>query len=172
MILTKYFNRFSYQSAAFVFKVQNTFSGKFCEYNVSTFTQGVQDTELNITLKLYQKVFNVFIYVEVRIPESQDDINYQRLIFRSSLNSIKFLNGARGNSWISLLIEPLRKAADFDVKMPLEKGIYNFIKITIPSNLFPFKAMRAFANFNITANIRGFRTKIWLFQSKVYAKFV
>lgn len=85
----------------------------------SVFNDGIHDTKLNVTANFYRQVDNLFILLELRIPEFDGDMNFGRSLFRTILNGHKLLNGVRGNFLISLYMDALLKSLNFDPKFPM-----------------------------------------------------
>lgn len=114
----------------------------------------------------------MFAYVEFRLPESNEDTKFLRILFRSSIDIRKFLSGIKGNFWLGWLLEPLLAAANFEVKFPLGKGTYRFINVTFPTEKFPFKNIRAHGIFNISAKMSNRSKKVWIFTVITYGEII
>jgi hypothetical protein len=87
-----------------------------------------RDTVMNAYFELLKTLNNAYISYEIRTPETDDDTDYQRKLFRTNADLSKLLKGIRGNYIISLMVDELFKSFDFDVKLPIKA--VSFFKIS------------------------------------------
>lgn len=139
---------------------------------MSTLNDDIHDTVMNFSAILYQRMDGFYIYSEIRMPDSQDNTNYQRTFFQSSFDASRFLRGVRGNILLSGIFEPFLKTADFELRLPLPKGNYNFFNVTIPTHWVPFKSASFLAIFNATAKMGGNKRKVWIYTILTYGKLI
>lgn len=127
---------------------------------------------MNISFTIPNRMDNMFAYVEIGLPDSREDTKYLRTLFRSSIDTRRFLDGIKGNLWLGFLLEPFIKAATFEVKFPFEKGTYSFINVTFPTDMIPFKDIKARGTFNISAKMSNRPRKVWIFTIISFGKII
>jgi hypothetical protein len=87
--------------------------------NLSTFNDGVHDTSLNATASLLKKLDNVFVDIEIRLAFSEQDTDYEFLLFKSRFDTAKVIKGIRSNAVFAKFLDNIKKSADFEIKFPL-----------------------------------------------------
>lgn len=103
-----------------IFQIQYEFNSTLVNYSVSTFNDGIHDTVVSSSTDLYEKIFNIYCSFEIRVAESPSDTKYQRILYRTSMDMKRILQGVRGNMMTSLIVDNILQKANFDFKLPLE----------------------------------------------------
>lgn len=96
-------------------------------FSVVHWNDGIHNTVLNVTAKIFQQIENMFCLVELRLPEGSSDQNFQRSFFKTSLDVNKVIKGVRGNQLISFIYDKISESVDFEMKFPLKPvSVYQF----------------------------------------------
>lgn len=81
----------------------------------------VHDTILNVTAQLFKKVENILVFVEIRLPENENDNNYERILFKTNLNLARMTFEKLAQiQLISHITNSIWKHMDFKLKFPLD----------------------------------------------------
>lgn len=82
---------------------------------------GVHDTAFNMTQELFVDVQKVKAIVNINMQENDEDQEYRRLFFKTTLDYEKLFNGVYGNYFSRALMANFFKSIDFEVKFPFRK---------------------------------------------------
>lgn len=129
----------------------------FINYTQSITKDPEGNTLLNVTVYSFKTIYNHIFMLQIEAPDSNDDTEYRRLVFRSKMDLVKLLGGVRGNLFISAFHSTMKKFIDFELKAPFSPGYYRLINLTLPA-LFP-------QNTKTTVNISsdfGQKKRIWV----------
>jgi hypothetical protein len=85
-----------------------------------------------------ETVFNLTVIYEYELPamsatfffavnKDKNDLNYERVLVKSSINICKMLNGVTGDFLTKMIMEGLGKSAEVSMKCPMQKVILNFL---------------------------------------------
>lgn len=88
--------------------------------SMSIFNDDIHNTRLNITINLEKPIENIFSNIQIRLPESDTDRNFEKIFFTTDVDFSKLVKGVRGNYIISILYNNLAKSMDFDLKFPMK----------------------------------------------------
>lgn len=94
---------------------------------ISTRNDSTTGTILNSTVEAIKKIENMIAFLDIRFPESDDDLYYRRVVFRHAIDFVKALKGAKTNRFFGILFSALLDTIDFHMQFPLEP--VNFFKI-------------------------------------------
>lgn len=74
-----------------------------------------------MTAQLFKRVENTLVLIEMRIPESQSDNDYQRILFKTNLNLSKnTFETLNKFQLISYVTNSILKHMDFKLHYPME----------------------------------------------------
>lgn len=88
---------------------------------VQLFNDGIHDTKLNVTFETFFVIQKLVATLKVKIPENGDDQNYQREIFKTSVDVGKFFQGVQGSLLMKILYEGYQKSINRPFIIPLPK---------------------------------------------------
>lgn len=94
---------------------------KLANISISTFNDGIHNALINARFEFYSNVQNVFIKLQIRLPETPNDSKYEKIFFQSNVNVRKVLEGVRGNSLISLVSDIILESMNENLTFPLTK---------------------------------------------------
>ena len=99
-----------------------------CNENIVNLTitlinDGIHDTVSNITIETFVEIEKVVSTVVIKIPASSKDKEYQREVFRTSIDFQRFFNGVEGGFISKVIRENLLKSIEFDLKFPFKAVI-------------------------------------------------
>lgn len=78
--------------------------------------------KVNLTVHNFGTVNSAIVYLSVRIPESLQDVSFQREVLRTTTDVDRFLKGLTGNFLATFLLrQNILDFFDFPPKFPLEK---------------------------------------------------
>lgn len=78
---------------------------------------------INVTTQYYVDVLKVWLTIKIDLPEDENDKNYRREYFKTSIDCEKLAKGIHGNYMIKGLAEQYLKHIDFELKFPMKKVI-------------------------------------------------
>lgn len=88
--------------------------------SMSILNDDIHDTVLNITLKVLKSIENMFWNIQLRVPESDTDQNFEKNFFTTDVNVGKLTQGVRGNFIISTIYDNIVKSLEYDLKFPMK----------------------------------------------------
>lgn len=95
----------------------------------SKINDGIHDTIFNATLEAFVKIEKILAAVVIRVPGDSNDKNFQREIYRTTIDFQKFFEEVQGSFITRVVKENLMKSIGFDLKFPFEK--VNFHKLLV-----------------------------------------
>lgn len=141
--LTRLYDLCHWQSAVFVFTKFDIQNSNYCTFNL-TWRVGNGNSIINITVQQHmdldkeyvcefylQLIFRhshgyVFV-LQLRSQKTKDDDAYSKLIFKTTLDACKALDGISGNFIVKMITETLLESASVPLKCPFKKLSHNFI---------------------------------------------
>jgi hypothetical protein len=76
--------------------------------------------------------------MRINIPEDENDRDFRRELFKTTVDWDIIAKGMNGSFFVSLMTQQIMTKAEFKVKFPMQKGIYNVTNISITESMFPF----------------------------------
>jgi len=96
-----------------------------CDYELANLTfkaynDGAHDTVFNATLQTFFRIDKMTVYIKVNLPLDDNDREYKKQIFSTSLDAEKALNGVGGNFINNLFAEGPLKSFEPVPKFPMD----------------------------------------------------
>lgn len=111
------------------------------------------------------------VQMQVNFPESKNDTQYLRQLFKTSFNLNKLLKGVNGNSIIKSLIDGLLKTLNFTLfEFPLQPGLYQVTNLTFQGIFFPPITTKFHEVFTTHEKVRGRRKMDFLSSIVLFGK--
>lgn len=111
--------------------VVKKFSGDFNKelVNVSIIVRndGIHDSMLDIWWEQFVVVQNFFISSRMSVPENDNDLNYQKEIFRATFDGARLINQGYSSAIGRLMLESMFTFIDFELKLPFKKVKEQFL---------------------------------------------
>lgn len=89
--------------------------------NYSLFSGGSASYSMNITYDLQVVIASLTVYIKVKIPEDEHDLQFRKEIVRTVMDVRKAMEGANRNFLIARFTENVKKAFGRDIRFPLKK---------------------------------------------------
>lgn len=89
--------------------------------NYTLINDGIHPYSLNVTIETLAVITKLLIYIKIRVPENENDENYQREFISTVIDVEKALRGLQKNSIVNKLIENSLKTSDVELKFPIKK---------------------------------------------------
>lgn len=88
--------------------------------NVDVYNEIDKDSVLNVAWELFYCITDLKLYIKLNGKAHEDDREFKHEIFRTVVDTKMLFKGAFANVIIRNVVENLLKAANFELKMPLE----------------------------------------------------
>lgn len=146
------------------------------------FSDKTQPFAGNYTVETIKTIKKVKIYLFVKIPENENDREFQREAVKTVIDCGKFLNGIYANPFVRYMVKSALPSAEFELKLPFKpvslltsldnltytslniQGVYRFVNFSVPEPPFPFNQMNTTAvlNMRFIANIEGSKNNVYI----------
>lgn len=91
-----------------------------CNYKFANLSVQVTNGSLiNARFEVFTAIKRLNIQMKINVPADKDDKNFQKEVFRNSIDYKRLLEGARGNYVIQVLVDNFFKSLDFEPKLPM-----------------------------------------------------
>lgn len=99
---------------------------------------GLQECEVDFTITTFLAIEKLKMYINIRLPQSEDDKFYRKELVRGVFDVDKILKGIRGVPFMGETMDHFLKSADFEARFPLPPVIINVICMQIQNSFFNF----------------------------------
>lgn len=161
---------------------------KFIKNSVLLFNDGVHDTLVSRVSDLKVDLEKLTVRYVIKLPETEDDHNYMRIIFRNSLDVTKFVNEVQKLSSIAkFILDAYASSLSTELKFPIKKvrcqqcssliltisqGLIVSKNISITDNLIPLvKTTKFCAEVKFIGKFSGIRKSLiystWTFYGEI-----
>lgn len=130
----------------------------------------VSSTSYNVTIDLFKVIDAMKVQMQVNFPESKNDTQYLRQLFKTSFNLNKLLKGVNGNSIIKSLIDGLLKTLNFKFEFPLQPGLYQVTNLTFQGRFFPPISTKFREEFITHVKVKGRRKMDFMSSIVLFGK--
>lgn len=101
-------------------QTQYNFNKRLANVTLVERNDGIRDTKIDIHCKLHVAIRNIYISLEIRMPDKINDKNFSRSVFRSNINVAKALGGLSGNFVIDHMFRRLTGNAKTNPQFPMK----------------------------------------------------
>lgn len=77
------------------------------------------DSLISARFEVFTAIKRLNIQMKINVPADKDDKNFQKEVFRNSIDYKRLLEGARGNYVVQVLVDNFFKSLDFEPKLPM-----------------------------------------------------
>lgn len=127
-----------------------------CNEKYANLTVSIDKKSLtNITVSVEYELKQVVVFFTFSVPKDKNDISYERVIIRTTTNLCKLIQGVVGDFFIKMFADNLRKSANFELKCPVTKGVYNFYNIQLDEKFLPTYLLDENLKYSILAKVMG-----------------
>lgn len=105
-----------------IFETRHNCVSDVLNVTMDHFNDKIHNTMVNVTIEIYKPIMNILSLVEVALPESVSDENYQRIFFKSDFNLAKLMGGGNLDKFqmAAFFIRAVLASADFELKFPIQ----------------------------------------------------
>lgn len=123
-------------------KFKGDFNKELVNVSITVHNDGIHDSMLDIWWEQFVVVQNFYISIRVSVPENDNDVMYQRELFRGTFDGAKLINQGYSSAVGRLMLESLFSFIDFELKIPFKKVFFGFI-VTFDMSLIHFEQISA-----------------------------
>lgn len=141
-------------------------------FNVSTSIGS--DNSVNITGDAFHTIDDLRVYMTVGLPSENNIQKYERIIFKTTYDVCKLLNGKVGDFLSRTIYVVMKKFANRNVKCPTRVGRYEITSIVIEDDFLPkfllFNDLRGCVTGKLIGKLTPERKTIEMVTMKFYTR--
>lgn len=120
------FLKFSYRQESLIIVNQINVNNNYQHGNLTTklTNDGVHDSVINATLETFSTFGKMTMIIRLNIPLNDQDNEYRREFFKTSVDVGKFFQGVQTNFVVKTFSDVFLKSADFEPKLPFPKVMF------------------------------------------------
>lgn len=111
----------SKESIVFVDHVNVNCNHQFINATFKVYNDGINPSLTEATFDVFADIAMIVISVKINIPENENDKNYGREFFKTSINLAKLFSGVQSSFVAKLFMETLVGRIAFDLKLPFKQ---------------------------------------------------
>lgn len=142
---------------------------------------------IDVVFEFFADVKKLKIFTALNVPLYENDKDYQKEIFRASIDAEKMLKGIQKSYFTKVLMENYFKAIDFELKFPFKKvnivllvnefhylfhirqGVYKITNWTIDDSKVPIiVSTNATLEIRFFGKVEGAKSAVYLMTSKSF----